>query len=209
MRKLIRDEAIEKESMFWLIKLQNFFGTDAHQVWCVYFYADSSVCPTRQKLGTIPTTSGSALVLRRWERDGTRASQKTLRKGALRQANCVVEEYPSRNSPAYISDTDLNTNYHFHFIFSYLFSLNGNFDNLVTYQILLIIYSKGFETNRFLNWNRSWYTRKRIVVSKSVGLWVRLSKEAKKSISFYVSAMCLHLTKLWRTCCQGNKGPIN
>ena len=48
------------------------------------------------------------LVLRGRERDGMRVSQKTLRKGAPRQANCVVGEYPSRNSPANIYDTDLS-----------------------------------------------------------------------------------------------------
>ena len=50
------------------------------------------------------------LVLRRRERDGTRASQKTLRKGAPRQANCVVGEYPSRNSrPIYMIPTLVQT----------------------------------------------------------------------------------------------------
>ena len=48
------------------------------------------------------------LVLRRRERDGTRASQKTLRKGAPRQAKCVVGKYPSRNSPANIYGPDLS-----------------------------------------------------------------------------------------------------
>ena len=61
MCRPIRNEAIEKESIFWPIKLLNFFGANAHLFWCVYFYANSSVWPTRQKLGAIPTTSGSLL----------------------------------------------------------------------------------------------------------------------------------------------------
>ena len=98
MRRPIRDEAIEKESMFWPVKLLNFFGTNS----------DAFISTLRTRFGLHVRSLALSLPLLAHSCSAkARASQKTLRKGAPRQASGMVGEYPSRNSPANISGPEL------------------------------------------------------------------------------------------------------